>query len=295
MITYKINLKIIPLLIIMSEIKWKSIPIEGLEDYFVSNDGKIHSKISNKDIAASSLRGGYKSFYVNKVKKTFKVHQLVAKAFIPNDNANKKIVNHKDGNKLNNHVDNLEWTTISENNQHALDSGLNKKTKRKIYQCDMQGNIIKMHESIRGAGKNTGIDSGAIAKVCKGTRKKTGGFTWKFVDENPNEQAIDLTNFIQVKDFPNYLINRNGDIYSKPYKKIMKQQVNNDGYMGIQLTNKGNRKSFLAHRLVAMHFLKIDINRNKVNHKDGNKINNNVSNLEWVTDSENLKHYHCLK
>ena len=128
----------------------------------------------------------------------------------------------------------------------------------------------------------------------KGTRNKAGGFTWKFVDENPNEQAIDLTNFIQVKDFPNYLINKNSDVYSKPYKKILKQQLNNDGYMGIQLTNKGNRKSFLAHRLVAMHFLKIDINKDKVNHKDGNKINNNVSNLEWVTDSENMNHYHSL-
>ena len=73
----------------MSEIKWKHIPIEGLEDYLVSNDGKIYSNITNKDIASSSLRGGYKSFCVHKIKKSLKVHQMVAKAFIPNDNPNK--------------------------------------------------------------------------------------------------------------------------------------------------------------------------------------------------------------
>ena len=109
------------------------------------------------------------------------------KAFIPNNDPTKQIVNHIDGNKLNNHVSNLEWVSLLQNNKHAIDSGLTKITRRRVYQCDLDGNIIKIHDTIRGAGKDTNVDSGAIAKVCKGTRNKAGGFKWRFVDQNPNE------------------------------------------------------------------------------------------------------------
>ena len=137
----------------MTEIKWKKIPVKEVENsYLVSNDGQVKSLKSKKLLKFLSLRGGYRSVYITKINKKIKVHRLVALAFIPNNDSNKKLVNHKDGNKLNNHVDNLEWTTASENVQHAIDTGLIKITKRAIYQCDLEGNIIKTHETIRGAG-----------------------------------------------------------------------------------------------------------------------------------------------
>lgn len=64
---------------------------------------------------------GYLSVVIRR--KTYMVHRLVAQAFIPNPQ-NKPFVNHKDGDKTNNHVDNLEWCTAAENNQHARDTGL---------------------------------------------------------------------------------------------------------------------------------------------------------------------------
>lgn len=78
---------------------------------------------------------GYLSVVVRR--KTHMLHRLVAQAFIPNPEG-KPFVNHKDGNKLNNHVDNLEWCTAAENNQHARDNGLHKQARgHKIqYQSD---------------------------------------------------------------------------------------------------------------------------------------------------------------
>lgn len=272
-------------------VKWKPFPIKELEDdYQISDNGQVYSDIADKILSTKGLRGGYPSIHIKD--KTYKVHQLVAKAFIPNSDP-KKIVNHKDGNKLNNNVSNLEWITIGENNKHAIDTGLAKKTMRKIYQYDLDGNIVAEHPTIRGAGVTTGIDSGSIAKCCKGRQDTAGGYKWGFSQENPNEGEIDITGFKQTNDFSNYMINNEGIIYSKPYKKIMKQQTSNDGYKIIQLAEKNKRQTFLVHRLVAMHFIPRIDGKDYVNHKDGNKVNNHVDNLEWVTNSENM--YHMYK
>ena len=275
-------------------IVWKTVSKNKKILYYISSHGEIYSNLSNKMMSVGAIRGGYKSVTLrtgNDDSTTRKIHQLVAQAFLPRPK-DKNIVNHIDGNKFNNHVSNLEWTDLQGNCQHAVDKGLTKITKRRVNQYDLEGNLIETHDTIRGASFDCEVDAGAIAKVCKGRRKTAGGFVWEFADENPNEKKIDLTDFVQIKDFPNYMINKESVIYSKPYKKIMKQQTNNDGYLGIQLSNKGKRKSFLVHRLVALHFIKQEKGKDYVNHKNGNKKDNSSDNLEWVTNSENIKHFH---
>lgn len=271
-----------------SSLEWKLIPVENTTtDYYVSNDGQIYSDFSGKILNCSSLRGGYKSFSVGfkneKLRKKFKIHQIVAKAFIPNDDPqNKNVVNHKDGNKLNNHVDNLEWVSLRENNQHAIDTGLLKPTKRRVTQMDLDGNVIKIHETLRGSGTDTGVLSSSIAKCCKETRLTAGGFKWKFTDENTNEidsKNVDLSAFKEVNFNSKYLINDKGEVYSTSYNKFMKTQTTNDGYLGIQLANKGKRKSYLLHRLVAEHFYDDFKDSKLVRHKDNNKFNNMFKNL----------------
>ena len=88
----------------------------------------------------------------------------------------------------------------------------------------------------------------------------------------------------------NYTIDKNGTIYSKIKNKIRKQQETIHGYKSIDLISDGIRKKYPVHRLVAIHFIPNPKNKPCVNHIDGNKHNNNVSNLEWVTYSENEKH-----
>lgn len=71
---------------------------------------------------------------------------------------------------------------------------------------------------------------------------------------------------------------------------ILKGRVRRDGYKTVNLSYKRERQTFAIHRLVALAFCNNPHNHAEVNHKDGNKLNNNASNLEWVSHSENIQH-----
>lgn len=85
-----------------------------------------------------------------------------------------------------------------------------------------------------------------------------------------------------------YLCSNYGNVKSKRYNQPLKGLINNCGYKRVQLGNPKNRH--FVHRLVAETFLPKVKGKDFVNHKDGNKLNNNVNNLEWVTRSENDLH-----
>ena len=83
--------------------------------------------------------------------------------------------------------------------------------------------------------------------------------------------------------------NGNGRSYIQK-EKLLKQSFTSTGYKKVELYKDGKRKSFKVHRLVAIAFIPNPDNKPEVNHIDGNKINNNIDNLEWVTSSENSIH-----
>lgn len=95
------------------------------EGYYITEDGRIWSSKSNKFIAQRISPKGYYvvNLSINKHCKTYQVHNLIAIAFIPNPN-NYNVINHKDGNKLNNNINNLEWCTQKYNMQHAFKNNL---------------------------------------------------------------------------------------------------------------------------------------------------------------------------
>ena len=96
------------------------------------------------------------------------VHRLVAMCFLENKDKTKKIVNHKDGNKKNNHIDNLEWCTSSENTQHYYKTDV--KVCKKVKQLDKDNNIIFVFNSLSLAAKSINVRPENLSKIIK---KKT--------------------------------------------------------------------------------------------------------------------------
>lgn len=108
------------------------------------------------------------------------IHRLVAEYFIPNPNGY-DIVNHKNANPNDNRAVNLEWCTQSHNIKYAYDMGTKQSPlKRKVAQYDLDGNLIKIWDSVTEAAVATGTYTGAIANVCNGKLKKTAGYKWAY-------------------------------------------------------------------------------------------------------------------
>lgn len=87
-----------------------------------------------------------------------------------------------------------------------------------------------------------------------------------------------------------YDINELGEIYSHKTNKILTGTIYNTGYKMVRLTIEGKKKGYAIHRLVAQTFIPNPDNLPVVNHKDGNKLNNHMNNLEWVSQSKNRQH-----
>lgn len=94
-----------------------------------------------------------------------------------------------------------------------------------------------------------------------------------------------------IKDYEGiYRISNLGNVYSVRRDSLLKSGMSGNGYLSVILCTDGRRKHFKVHRLVAEAFIENKLNKPAVNHKDEDKHNNNVNNLEWVTTKENINY-----
>lgn len=171
--------------------------IEEYPNYFVTKDGRILStyrgkfghknEFPEKELAQVFDKScGYMLVTLcgdSGKRQNKRVHRLMVEAFIPNPE-NHPQVNHKDGDKLNNILDNLEWCTAQRNSQHAVDLGLcdarREKAEVGVIQYTKDGVFVAEHVSLHQAGRDTGIAWQNISKVVRNIRPFAGGFRWEY-------------------------------------------------------------------------------------------------------------------
>lgn len=157
---------------------WKRIP--GYDGYSVSDCGRVKNR-TEAIMKQQLTKDGYLSVALsqNGRQKRFRVHRLVAQAFLENETGAQE-VNHRDEVKTNNRADNLEWCTRRYNSLYgtARDRGVAKRQKAVMQIKD--GCVIARYESALIAGTATGICSKHIGGCCRGERMTAGGFQWRF-------------------------------------------------------------------------------------------------------------------
>jgi len=273
---------------------WKPINYETFGEYYeISTNGEIKSRNTGNKLT-SYVKNGYMNISLHTpYNKSMRIHRIIALTFIENDDPNiKNVVNHIDGNKLNNSITNLEWTTSQKNTKDAYDNGLIVIKSHAIVQFDKQGNKICEFDSVHEAERKTGIIESGIRQVLKQTRKSAGGFVWKYTNDIAEKEIVIDEERKNITGFSNYDITKSGRVISKRFNAYISTYKNDSGYEVASLKQKGKNMKKYVHRIVAQEFV---VNpdpeiKNIVNHKDGDVTNNTVDNLEWVTNSENILH-----
>jgi hypothetical protein len=293
----------------MNEEVWKT--LDNFSNYEISSYGNLRNKTTNYTLNPC-IKSGYLCTSIKNDDgdlKSIKIHRLVAVSFIHNP-LNKETVNHKDHNKLNNNLSNLEWATTTEQNNHKQKCKkeiLELVSSRAVWRIHKDTNEkLELYQTIKFASQwifdnkltsITEFNNGnniktKISAVAQGRRLTTFGYKWEYCNECENKYDDE-----EWKDIPSDIIDG-----VKGYKISNYGRVNNhkgriteghnheSGYLWVSIAPK----QYLLHRLVAKVFIPNPDNKEQVNHIDGNKINACVNNLEWCSNKENSQHAHDI-
>ena len=260
----------------------------------VSSHGRVCSTKGVVSYGSLHTSGYYR---VKILGSDFYVHRLVAFAFRgPPPNADAWQVHHLDGNPSNNRLENLEYVTYQENIKHSFDNpsrrcGGAKRSKPVMWRA-RGSQSWTMCESGVQAAKHLGMSSSFLGQCCRG-EGVAKNFEIQFAEKDhfPGEEWKPLRLEDSMLDMHGRMVSSFGRIQFST-GRISKGHQNKSGYFCTFFFHPGGY--FLVHRLVAAAFLgrPPTAQHTQINHKDGNKGNNAVANLEYVTPGENMLHYH---
>ena len=164
---------------------WKKYIFNGKEtNYSVSDNGEVRKDTTNYILSQASQQD-YKfvTLLIDGCQKRMRVHRIVAETYIDNPD-NKPYVNHINGKRDDNNVENLEWVTPAENTQHAVAMGLmDNGRKRAVIQYNLDGEKMMTFESASEAARQTGGSQSKISMCCKRQRDTANDYQWRFEDD----------------------------------------------------------------------------------------------------------------
>lgn len=269
-----------------AEEKW--LPALDL-NYEVSDKGRVRHA-TTKRLRTLLSQNGYPVVMLRR--KGFLVHRLVASAFIPNPES-KRTVNHLDKNRSNNRVENLEWATSIEQALHRELDGMTTHTggtrpvvrlhqsSREELETYPSKSAAAMWLVSRGTAKSVCSGVAGITRACR-TGRTAFGFQWENVEEA--KELLDIE-WRDIPGIPGYQVAASGVVHNCR-GRLSKPRLGSGGYHVVAVRGT----VMPVHRLVASAFLPNPEGHPVVNHKDGNKTNNNLCNLEWVTYAGNSQH-----
>ena len=228
---------------------------------------------------------GYCQVMINR--KLHYIHVLIAKAFDLPRREGQNEVNHKDGNRSNNRLDNLEWATRRENMRHSYATNKNRRSSAKKNSKPVEARLLGADEWVAypsqgAAAEALGVSQGNISACCR--KPGTQVYGYEFRRGEPNEPAV-LPGEVW-KPYENAKVSSLGRFEDS--RGIVKTPIPEEGgYVRVYV----NGKLHGIHILIAKAFdLPRRDDQNEVNHKDGNPSNNRLDNLEWATHRENIGH-----
>jgi hypothetical protein len=279
--------------------EWFPLIVDGeiFTKYKISKCGQLWSN-SRKNIMKQCDEGGYKKISLcndNSKRSSYRIHRLMAYSFLGLKDVDKLVVNHKNGIKFDNRIENLEIVTSQENCIHGLYELKSRVCGKSKSVCKYNKNnkLITIFSSAKDAAENCGVHPNTMSNhLKKHAGKIYYGFIWRYQYEDVIHKKPDCE-FKVLKKYPHYEIYEDGTIWSN-YKRSNRPlaQQDKDGYKTVDLTENDGNYTCFVHRLVAKAFLENHENKKIVDHIDSNPNNNHVFNLRWSTQSDNMLHAH---
>lgn len=267
--------------------------------YEVNKNGVIKNFATKKIKKSRENNQGYvlvslvSDFVIDGVYKVtaVRVHKIVVLNYIGEAPSNKHTIDHINGIKADNTLNNLQWATPTEQANNRKQAKITKQlgsSELGVLQYDMNNNFIKEFKNALEVLTVLGINKTNLSANCLGKSKSSGGFIFKYKEDIQYEDEIWKEITFNNKQI---IVSTYGRVKSN--NKLLKGCISSQiGYIVICIRNDKIRKNELVHRLVAKCFLDNPDNKEIVNHKDQNKENNHIDNLEWCTRSENAIHFY---